>query len=225
MPRRTSATRTSFPCPFSEDAVQKWTSTTRVSMPCTSSEDFIVHKQNFAGKKGHRICPSVEDFAQSGFIKQRHVQHFSWNESSSQKSNAKRKPSAFIQTMTWNDIEEGREIKSIYLLAVEDFGGCWVFLVNATNAAVDWWSRELNTKNNEHLRCHYIVHFICSNSGALDLWHHQMSIQNEVTRNLVGGCQNWSRWSGPQNLDQIWIKSGLRLDRFLKNGCQNYYGM
>ncbi len=37
----------------------------------------------------------------------------------------------------------------------------------------------------------------------------------------MGGCQNWSRRSGPQNLDQIWTKSGHHLDRFLKNGCQN----
>ncbi len=37
----------------------------------------------------------------------------------------------------------------------------------------------------------------------------------------VGGCQNWSRWSGPQNLDQIWTKSGHHLDRFLTKGCQN----
>jgi hypothetical protein len=37
----------------------------------------------------------------------------------------------------------------------------------------------------------------------------------------LGGCQNWSRWSGPRNLDQIWTKSGHHLDRFLKNGCRN----
>ncbi len=29
---------------------------------------------------------------------------------------------------------------------------------------------------------------------------------------LMGGCQNWSRWSGPRNLDQIWTKSGPNLD-------------
>jgi hypothetical protein len=37
----------------------------------------------------------------------------------------------------------------------------------------------------------------------------------------MGGCRNWSRRSGPQNLDQIWTKSGHHLDRFLKNGCQH----
>ncbi len=30
--------------------------------------------------------------------------------------------------------------------------------------------------------------------------------------NLLGGCRNWSRRSGPRNLDQIWTKSGPNLD-------------
>ncbi len=37
----------------------------------------------------------------------------------------------------------------------------------------------------------------------------------------MGDCQNWSRRSGPQNLNQIWTKSGHHLDWCLKNGCQN----
>ncbi len=28
----------------------------------------------------------------------------------------------------------------------------------------------------------------------------------------MGGCRNWSRRSGPRNLDQIWTKSGPNLD-------------
>jgi hypothetical protein len=46
-------------------------------------------------------------------------------------------------------------------------------------------------------------------------------LKNNVVAKLLGGCQNWSRRSGPQNLDQIWTKSGPNLDWFLKNGCQN----
>ncbi len=37
---------------------------------------------------------------------------------------------------------------------------------------------------------------------------------------LMGGCQNWSRRSGPQNLDQIWTKSGHHWNGFLKTGAK-----
>jgi hypothetical protein len=40
----------------------------------------------------------------------------------------------------------------------------------------------------------------------------------------LGGCRNWSRRSGPQNLDQIWTKSGPNLDTiwtgFLKTDAE-----
>jgi hypothetical protein len=70
-----------------------------------------------------------------------------------------------------------------------------------------------------------------SNSSALYesvrggvTWPKPPTHHNNTTQKLIGGCQNWSRWSGPQNLDQIWTKSGHHLDTiwtgFLKTGAK-----
>jgi hypothetical protein len=74
--------------------------------------------------------------------------------------------------------------------------------------------------------CFFIIYILCVLYDSHEWENDEMQEMCDTATPAIGWLPKlvqtvWTGKSGPNNLVQIWTKSGPNLDRFLKNGCRN----